>query len=57
MIYPDIVRKIGVKWFVAIDDYEHNFKHGDGSRVSKFGPYPTEATARLAELSFYGARI
>lgn len=52
MNWPDLVRKIGTKWFVDIDAYEHNFTHGDGSRVTKFGPYPNEATARLAELSF-----
>ena len=50
--YPDLVVKIGTNWFIDIDDFEHNYKYGDGSRVIRFGPYPNEASARLAELAF-----
>ena len=51
--YPDIVAKIGTNWFLNIDDYEHNLSYGDGTRIIRLGPYPNEATARLAELAFF----
>ena len=47
--YPDLVIKVGTNWFLDIEVY--NLCYEDGTLKKKLGPYPNEASARLAELA------
>jgi hypothetical protein len=51
--YPNLVIKIGTNWFLDIEVY--NLCYEGGIVKKKLGPYPNEASARLAELAFLKA--